>query len=221
MTRCLLILCLMAAVCLPAAARMLDAESPAVQQALAPFQTLMARLPPSLRERLIAHARAWAALTPDEQARLRENLRAWDHLPPMQKLALRERFEAWEHMDAATRASALDAARDYAQLPENVRERWRERFDALPPEQRQRFLFDPPTRTAMDLARALFPFVPAEQHTDTLAMLRDLTPEQVDALRRTLARLPPAQRNAYRQRLLEMRPAERAQELGAGDGARG
>lgn len=212
MSRYAFLLCLAAAVGFPAAAQ--DAETDAVTQALTPFQPLMERLPPPLRERLVAHARAWVALTPEEQALLRENLSAWDNLPPLGKLALRERFEAWEHMDAATRSAALDAARGYAQLPENVRERWRERFDALPPAQRQRYLFDPPTRTAMDLANALFPFVPADQHTDTLAMLRDLTPEQVDALRRTLARLPPAQRNAYRQRLLDMEPAERVQELG-------
>ena len=189
-------------------------EPPAVQQALAPFQNLMARLPPSLRERLLAHARAWAALPPEEQARLRENLAAWDDLPPQRKLALREHFEAWEHMDSATQTTAINTARGYAALPETTRQRWRERFDALPPEQRQRYLFDPPTRAAMDLANALFPFVPAEQHTDTLAMLRSLAPEQVQALRRTLARLPPAQRNAYRQRLLDMTPGERAQELG-------
>lgn len=211
-----LALCLCAAACLPAAAQSpaVEAESPAVQQALAPFQSLLVRLPPSLGERLFVHARAWAALTPEEQVRLRESLAAWDNLPPRRKLALREHFEAWEHMDDPTRSAALDAARGYARLPETTRQRWRERFDALPPEQRQRYLFDPPTRTAMDLADALFPFVPADQHADTLAMLRNLTPEQVQSLRRSLARLPPAQRNAYRRQLLDMAPAARAEELG-------
>ena len=218
MTSHALALCLCAVVCLPAAAQApaVDAESPAVQQALVPFQPLLARLPPSLSERLLAHARAWAALAPEEQARLRGNLAAWDDLPPQRKLALREHFEAWEHMDASTRNAALDAARGYARLPEATRQRWRERFDALPPGQRQRYLFDPPTRSAMDLANALFPFVPAEQHADTLAMLRHLTPEQVTSLRRKLARLPPAQRNAYRQQLLDMTPGARAQELAGG-----
>lgn len=216
MTRRILGLLVGALACLTAAAQTpdSDAESPAVQQALAPFQTLIARLPPPLRDRLVEHARAWAALAPEEQALLRDNLVAWDDTPPQRKLALRERFEAWEHMDATTRANALDTARKYEQLPENIRQGWRERFDALPPEQRQRYLFDPATRAAVDLANALFPFVPAEQHVDTLAMLRALTPEQVDALRRSLARLPPAQRNAYRQRLLEMTPDARAEELG-------
>lgn len=190
-----------------------SAQSPEVQQAMVPFQSLIARLPPALRERLVEHARAWVALTPEEQARLRGNLSAWDDLPPQGKLALRERFEAWEHMDAVTRTAVLEAAQDYATFPEITRKGWRERFNALPPEQRHRYLFDPSTRSAMDLANALFPFIPSEQHADTLAMLRQLSPEQVEALRRALVRLPPAQRNAYRQRLLEMTPDERMREL--------
>ncbi|MCX7557642.1 DUF3106 domain-containing protein [Xanthomonadaceae bacterium JHOS43] len=189
------------------------ADVPAVQQALAPFQSLMARLPAPLRDRLLAHARAWVALTPEEQARLRENLMAWDELSPQAKLALRERFEAWEHLDDATRDAALAAMRDYARLPEASRRAWRERFDALPPEQRQRYRFDASTRAAMDLANDLFPFIPVEQHADTLAMLRALTLDQVGALRRHLARLPPGQRNVYRQKLLDMEPAMRVSEL--------
>ena len=189
-----------------------DGEA-AVREALAPFSDLIARLPPPLRDRLTLHARQWAALDADGQARLRENLMAWDELAPQRKIALRERFDAWEHMDAATRASALETAVHFRQLPESVRLRWRERFDALAPEQRQRYLFDPSTRTAMDLAADLFPFVAAEEHAATLAMLRQLNPDEVVALRRSLARLPPAQRGAYRLRLLAMDPAQRAAEL--------
>ena len=208
--------------CLCAVAGAVAAQSPAEpvqssaeQQALAPFQSLIARLPPALRERLFEHARAWVALTPEEQARLRGNLVAWNDMPPQGKLALRENFEAWEHMDAATRAAVLEAARGYAMLPESTRQGWRERFNALSPEQRQRYRFDPSTRSAMDLANALFPFIPTEQHDDTLTMLRNLSPEQVEMLRGALVRLPPAQRNAYRQRLLDMTADERMQALSA------
>lgn len=189
-------------------------DTVALQRTLAPFASLLERLPPPLRERLELHARAWLALSPEEQIRLRENLSAWDDLEPLEKLALRERFDAWEHMDATTRRGVLDAASHYARLPEDIQAAWRARFEALSPEARLQYLFDPPTRKAMALASQLFPFVPAEEHDATLAMLRELAPAQVEALRRTLARLPPNRRNAYRVELLAMDPATRARELG-------
>lgn len=192
------------------------AESDAVRAALVPFKHLMQRLPTPLRERLLAHARSWAALTPVEQAQLRENLSAWDDLAPQQKLALRERFYAWEHLDGATQAAALAAAERFAQLPDEAREHWRARFAALDPAQRRQYLFDPSSRSAMQLANELFPFIPATEQAATLAMLRELTPEQVTVLRRQLARLPPARRDNQRQHLLELDPAARAKALDEG-----
>ena len=195
--------------------RVLEAEPVAVQEALAPFKSLMQRLPVDLREPLFLRAQVWVALTSEEQATLRENLIAWEDRAPLERLALRERFEAWEHLDDRTRAAALDVAQRFSSLPQDVREGWRARFDALDPAQRQRYLFDPSNRLAMDLANDLFRFVPAAEQSDTLAMLRDLTPAHVAALRKTLARLPPARRDVYRQQLLGLDPAARAAELEA------
>lgn len=189
------------------------ADEAALQQALSPFQGLLEGLPTELRERLVRHGRAWVALSSEQQAELREQLLEWDDLAPQEKLALRERFESWTHMDEATRGAALDAARRYAQLPEAIRQSLRDEFDALDSKARQRYLFDASTRTAVDLADALFRFVPAEQHSDTLAMLRELNEAQVMQLRRKLTRLPPTQRDAYRQRLLELDAAGRAEML--------
>lgn len=190
-------------------------EPAAVREALTPFKALMARLPPDLRKPLFLRAREWVALTPEEQAQLRENLIAWEDRGPLERLALRERFEAWEHLDEPTRAAALDAAQRFSRLPDDVRQGWRERFAALDAAQRQRYLFDPTNRMAMDLANDLFPFVPVAEQVETLTMLRGLTPDQVATLRKTLARLPPPRRHAYRQYLLELDPAARAAELGA------
>ncbi len=190
-------------------------DAAALRQTLAPFDTLLAGLPPVLRERLELHARAWLALSPEAQARLRLDLTAWDDLAPQEKLALRERFDAWEHLDEPTRGAVLQAEARLAQMPAETRAGWRARFDALSPEQRQRYRFDPPTRAAMDLAGQLFPFVPAEEHADTLALLRALTPAQVDALRRELRRLPPNRRDAFRVRLLEQDAQGRAALLDA------
>ena len=191
-------------------------ESEAVRAALVPFKDLMQRLPAPLRERLLDQARIWAALTVAEQAELRENLSAWDELEPQQKLALRERFEAWEHLDAVTQAAALVATERFAQLPDETRQHWRDRFEALDLEQRRQFLFAPSSRSAMTLANELFPFIPAAEQAATMAMLRELTPEQVTALRRLLARAPPARRDAQRQQLLELDPVARAKVLGDG-----
>lgn len=182
----------------------------ALRQILAPFEKLLAGVPPVLRLRLELHAHAWLALSQDEQTRLRAALAAWDDLPPQEKLALRERFEAWEQFDAPSRQRAQAARQRAEQMPGDVRAGWRARFDALSPEQRQRYRFDPDTRAAMDLAGQLFPFVPAEEHAATLALLRALAPEQVEALRRELRRLPPNRRDAFRVRLLELDAAGRA-----------
>ena len=191
-------------------------ESDAVRAALVPFKDLMQRLPAPLRERLLAHARTWVALAPAEQVQLRENLSAWEDLEPQQKLALRERFEAWGHLDVATQTATLAAAERFAQLPDEARQHWQERFAALDPAQRRQFLFAPSNRSAMELANELFPFIPAAEHAATLTMLRELTPEEVTVLRRQLARLPPARRDAQRQQLLELDPAARSKALGDG-----
>lgn len=191
------------------------ADPEAVRQALVPFQELSQRLPTMLRERLHAHARAWAALSPEEQAQLRENLSQWETLETQHKLALRARFDAWEQMDPATRERAIQTGAHFSTLPESVQQRWRERFEALPEQQRQSHLFDLSTRAVISLARELFPFIPAQDHNATLAMLRELDETQVAALRSRLARLPPARRDAFRQSLLEMDAEARTAELGA------
>ncbi|MEJ5209098.1 DUF3106 domain-containing protein [Denitratimonas sp. CY0512] len=191
------------------------ADPEAVRQALVPFQELSQRLPPMLRERLHAHARAWAALSPEEQAQLRENLSQWETLETQHKLALRARFDAWEQMDPATRKRAIQTGAHFSTLPESVQQRWRERFDALPAQQRQSHLYDPSTRAVIGLARELFPFIPAQDHNATLAMLRELDEAQVATLRNRLARLPPARRDTFRQSLLDMDAEARAAELGA------
>lgn len=192
------------------------ADSDAVREALAPFQSLSERLPPMLRERLHDQARAWASLSPEEQTQLRDNLAQWETLESQQKLALRARFDAWEQLDPDTRRRAIQTGAHFSTLPESVQLRWRERFDVLSPQQRAPFLYDPSTRAVIGLARELFPFIPAHEHSATLALLRDLDKDQVAALRSRLARLPPAQRDAYRQRLLEMEPDARQAELGRG-----
>lgn len=194
----------------------LEDEPAAVRETLKPFKELITRLPPELRKPLLLRAREWVALTPEEQAQLRENLIAWEDREPLERLALRERFEAWEHLDAPTRAAALTAAQRFADLPEEARQAWREQFATLDAAQRQRYLFDPNNRMAMDLANDLFPFVPVAEQVETLTMLRGLTPDQVATLRKTLARLPPPRRHAYRQHLLELDAAARAAELDAG-----
>lgn len=190
-------------------------ESAAVREALAPFATLMQRLPPDLSAHLVKRAEAWVSLTAEEQQLLRQNLTAWEQRAPLERLVLRERFEAWEHLDDQTREAALAAAQHFSELSEETQQGWRDRFAALDVAQRQRYLFDPQNRLAMDLANDLFRFVPAHEQIETLAMLRALTPDQVAALRKAVARLPPPRRDAYRQRLLELDPAARAAELDA------
>lgn len=188
-------------------------ETETVRRALAPFTSLLQGLPPPLRDRLIERARIWVELPVDEQIRLRENLLAWEALEPRSRPGLRGRFEAWEQLDMDTRSAVLRVAEWYEHLPEASRQPWRERFEALTPAQRQAYLFDPSSRAAMNLANELFPFVPAGEQAGTLAMLREFSAAEVDALRRRLARLPPARRDAYRRELLELDPAARRQRL--------
>lgn len=185
----------------------------AMRQALAPFRELSERLPPELRQRLQEQARIWVELTPEEQAQLRENLKAWEDTPAVNRLRLRSRFEAWEQLDAATREAVLGVAQRYEALSPDQQLTLRERFDALSPNARQGYLFDPASRRAMELADTLFPFIPADQQIQTMALLRELEPAQLEVLRQRLARLPPAQRNAYRQELLDLDPQARAQAL--------
>lgn len=173
------------------------------QHVLAPFQSLLASLPLPLQARLREQARLWVRLSREEQDQLRTNLEQWGNTPPQEKLHLRERFEAWSHLDTATQAAALAAMQRHTNLSDMNQQRWRERFDALPSQQKEAFLFDPTTRANMALAEELFPFIPMDEVTPTLNWLKSLSTEQVAQLRQELARRPPAQRDTYRRQQLD------------------
>lgn len=216
--RCSLVcalLMLAVAVAVPARGQTPAVAGEAVRQAMAPFRDLAERLPPELRQRLQRQAELWVGLSPAQQDRLRANLQAWESVPAQDRLRLRERFEAWQQLDGESRAAALAAQQRYTMLAPGAQLEWRERFDALPAAERRRYLFDPASRNAMALADTLFPFIPADEQVQTIAMLRQFDPAQLEALRRRLARLPPVRRNALRLELLELSPDERVRELGA------
>lgn len=208
---------LMLAMPVPALERVPAAADEAVRQAMSPFRDLAERLPPELRQRLQQQAELWVGLSPAQQDRLRANLQAWESVPAQDRLRLRVRFEAWQQLDGESRAAALAAQQRYAMLPPAAQLEWRERFDALPAAERRRYLFDPASRNAMALADTLFPFIPADEQVQTIAMLRQFDPAQLEVLRRRLARLPPVRREALRLELLELSPDERMRELGAAE----
>ena len=166
-------------------------------------------LDPDTRRQLLGQARHWLALDPPAREALRARLAAWDALPPAERASQRGALAAWAALSPGEQARVAAAGAAWRALPDAGRGQWRERFDALPPDQRQPWWLGPALGQWFSPVQPLFAYVPAAEREPLLAMLRALPAAARDDLATLARRLPAAERERLRRELLDAAPDQR------------
>lgn len=166
-------------------------------------------LAPETRERLQANAAHWLSLDPAQHDALVATMRAWDALPAADRALRRGPFAAWESLSLDERERVRRAAAALAALAPQPRQALRDGFDQLPADQRQDWWLGPDVGPGFAQLRPLFAFVPEDERTSLLALLRGLSPKARADLAVLARRLPANQRESLRRDLMAAPAAER------------
>lgn len=176
------------------------------------------RLPQPTRAELQRHAAILAAMTPAQRAAFDARVAQWDAQVPAAQRERRDTWQAWLALPPAERQRMQAAATAFAALPPDAQQTLRARFDALDGSERRGWLLGPVLGADYPRLHALVAQVPGEQREALLAALRALSadgradlavlaqrtpPQERDALRRELLRLPASQREAWLRRRVQ------------------
>jgi len=113
--------------------------SSAQQRMLAPLQGQWDQMKPGRQHHLAQSAGHWATLPPARQQQIRERLTRWAAMTPEQRRQLRENARAFHNLTPEERAKVSEAFRKFQSLPPAERRALRERWRAMPPQQRMRW----------------------------------------------------------------------------------
>ncbi|HJR10364.1 MAG TPA: DUF3106 domain-containing protein [Rhodanobacteraceae bacterium] len=110
--------------------------SSAQQRMLAPLQGQWDQMKPGRQHHLAQNAERWATLPPEHQQQIRERLTRWAAMTPEERRQLRENARAFHDLTPEERAKVSAAFRRFQSLPPAERRALRERWRAMPPQQR-------------------------------------------------------------------------------------
>lgn len=130
-------------------------------------------------------------------------------LDPAQLRDLRSRYAAWQALPEPERARVRDAARRIAALPPAQQQTLRERFAQQDQRFRDGWLLGPQLGQLFPKLQGLFGYLPAEQREPALAILRQLSSDQLAQLTLVAQRTPPQEREQVRAQFLALAPGAR------------
>lgn len=192
-------------------AALLAAVAAVAGAALPPaLQAQMSRLPPPLQQQLRARQATLQVLAPSQRQALQQRSVAWDALPLAQRRELRERWQAWQALPAREQWQLRTAATAFAALPPEQQQALRARFEALDESERRGWRLGPVLGADYARLQPLLMQVPAAQRGPLLAVLRAMTPAELDDLATLAQRTPPPERDALRRDLVSTSAANRA-----------
>ena len=158
---------------------------------------------------MLAPAPANAPIPADADALLARRARQWDALPARARGAQRGAWQAWRDLPAAERVRLRAIAVRWQLLDGEERVALRARFDALPADARHGWWLGPELGRHWPRVSPLFAFAPEAQRVALLDLLRAAETEDIDALERLAQITPPEERDALRLDLLRVPAAER------------
>ncbi|MFC7301751.1 DUF3106 domain-containing protein [Cognatiluteimonas weifangensis] len=167
-------------------------------------------VPPPLQQQLRERQARWQALAPAQQQALQQRRRAWDALPLAERRERRERWQAWQALPPREQWQVRTAADAFAALPPAQQQALRAHYALLDAGTRHGWLLGPTLGAAYPRLQPLLLQVPAAQRAPLLAVLRTLTPAELDALAILAQRIAPPQRDALRRELISTSAANRA-----------
>ncbi|MCJ0826465.1 DUF3106 domain-containing protein [Luteimonas sp. 50] len=174
------------------------------------LQAQLSRLPPPLQQQLRARQATLQALAPWQRQALQQRSIAWDALPLAQRRELRERWQAWQALPAREQWQLRTAATAFAALPPEQQQALRARFEELDESERRGWRLGPVLGADYARLQPLLMQVPAAQREPLLAVLRAMTPAELDDLATLAQRTPPPERDALRRDLVSTSAANRA-----------
>jgi hypothetical protein len=130
-------------------------------------------------------------------------------LDPAQLRALRSRYAAWQALPEPERARIREAARAVAALPPAQQQTLRQRFAEQDQRFRDGWLLGPQLGQLFPKLQGLFGYLPAEQREPALAILRQLSNDQLAQLSLVAQRTPPQERDQVRSQFLALAPGAR------------
>ena len=136
-------------------------------------------------------------------------MRGWDALPPKQRALQRAAWAAWRALQPAERVRLRAIAARWQRVGSEDQDALRMRFRALPADARQGWWLGPKMGRDWPRVAPLFAFAAESQRDPLLALLRAADAEDIDALERLAQITPPEERNALRLDLLRVPAAER------------
>jgi hypothetical protein len=194
-----------------AGAALLAAVAATAIAALPPaLQEQLSKLPAPLQQQLRAREAEVQALAPERREALRQRLAAWDALPLALRRERRERWQAWQSLPAHEQWQLRTAATAFAALPLEQQQALRARFAQLDDTARHGWLLGPALGADYARLQPLLMQVPAAQRGPLLAVLRAMTPAELDDLAILAQRTAPQQRDALRRELVSTSAANRA-----------
>lgn len=155
-------------------------------------------------------AAALDAMPPAQRTALQARLAQWDALPESERRARREHALAWRALPPDERAQVTLAATVYATLPPEQQQALRRQFDALDGRDRHGWLLGPVLGADYPRLQSLLSYVPAEQQSPLLQVLRAMSASERADLGVLAQRTPPEGRDALRRALLSTAAGNRA-----------
>lgn len=174
------------------------------------LEAQLSRLPSPLQQQLRARQATLQALAPTQRQALQQRSVAWDALPLAQRRELRERWQAWQALPAREQWQLRTAATAFAALPPEQQQVLRARFEALGESERRGWRLGPVLGADYARLQPLLMQVPSAQREPLLAVLRAMTPAELDDLATLAQRTPPQERDALRRDLVSTSAANRA-----------
>jgi hypothetical protein len=170
----------------------------------------VSKLPPPLQQQLRARETTLQRLAPEQREALRQRIAAWDALPLAQRRELRERWQAWQALPPQQQWQLRTAATAFAALSPPQQQALRARFAQLDGSERHGWMLGPVLGADYGRLQPLLMQVPAAQREPLLAVLRAMTPAELDDLATLAQRTAPPQRDALRRDLLSTSAGNRA-----------
>lgn len=145
-----------------------------------------------------------------EDGDIASRLQAWDRLPARTRAMQRGAWAEWQALTEAERATLRMTAVRFDALPADQQALLRSRYAQLPFDAHRGWHLGPQLGRDWPRILALFAQVDAGEREPLLRLLREATPEDIDALARLAQTTPPDARAALRRELLALAPARRA-----------
>ena len=145
----------------------------------------------------------------DDTTALTQRQQRWDALPARARGSQRGAWLAWRALPAVERVRLRAIAARWQLLAGEERLALRARFDALPADARHGWWLGPELGRHWPRVAPLFAFAPEGERNALLVLLRAADSEDIDALERLAQITPPEERDALRLDLLRVPAVER------------